>query len=806
MSDNTGDIVNKIVQANALENSGEVDQAIALYQEILELDWGGNYGNVAQQALEHLQKATIIEEVVQEKSSSWWDKLSIKAKTTVILTSFTLVSSIGIGILGYTLADTTVTKKINTLELAESYTLTKEIAFFMRERYGDIQVMAGLSLFSETDLRASSSIQQKQKVLDNYVAAYGLYDSIAAFDLNGNPIAQSTGKPLGNHKDRSYFQEVLKTNQPFLSQPIISKSSGISSVYLVAPIKDNKGGQTVGIMRARMPVEKLQGLLKIKGDALKTYLLDDQGNIFSSSDEAEYQQILASTEKAIPLEKRFDFHPELKQSWNKRHDNKNKPTVSKGRQPKIISYKRIFQGKNEVAYYNALADIDAKFLQGMTDLGWSTVVSIDNDFAFATQRQLRLVFIFGTIGVGVVSIALARLIATRATRAIIEASEALGEIGQGNFDTRIAVKGEDELATLGSNINKLTGQIADLIFAQESEAKRQRDEKNKLQQGVMTLLLDVEGAQKGDLTVKATMTDGAVGSIADAFNSTIGKLRNLLQQVQSVSSEVGQLSQVGETSVQQLSQSALSQADEINVTLGKIDEINQSVETVANYAQEAAQIARKGSIQAKEGDLAMDETVKSIETIRNTVANTSKKVKQLAESSQEIAQIVEIISGISEKTNLLAFNASVEAARAGEHGEGFRIVAEEVRRLADRITESTKDIQQLVTTIQQDTSSVLQGMETSTSEVVNGSELVRMTKSNLRSLAETSQKIDEYLNNISTNTIEQTNTSQEVNLKINDIATLAKTNSTEAQNVVESLRTLVSESEILQVSLSQFIL
>ncbi len=373
-----------------------------------------------------------------------------------------------------------------------------------------------------------------------------------------------------------------------------------------------------------------------------------------------------------------------------------------------------------------------------------------------------------------------------------------------SLGTRLPITGQDELADLGHNINKMAGQIEDLLFTQEAETKRQRREKELLQQGVMSLLLDVEGAQKGDLTVKAQMTDGAVGSIADAFNATMSKLRGLLQEVQTVSSEVGQLSLAGENSVRQLSEAAISQTVEINQALSSIDEINHSVETVANYAQEAAKIARDGSIQAKEGDLAMDATVNSIEKIRDTVANTSKKVKQLAESSQEIAQIVEIISGISEKTNILAFNASVEAARAGEHGEGFRIVAEEVRRLADRITEATKDIQQLVGTIQQDTTSVLQGMEISTSEVVNGSELVRMTKINLRSLADTSKQIDEYLKYISTSTTNQTNTSQKVNQKIIGIATLAKTNSTEAQNVVQSLRTLVSEAENLQLSISQF--
>ena len=398
----------------------------------------------------------------------------------------------------------------------------------------------------------------------------------------------------------------------------------------------------------------------------------------------------------------------------------------------------------------------------------------------------------------------ASLLASKITKPLLEASNAVDEIGKGNFDVRIPITGQDELANLSSNINKMAGQIQDLLYTQEREAKNQQQQRETLQRGVMSLLMDVEGAQRGDLTVRAAMSDGAIGSIADAFNSTLKKLQGLLQKVQTVSADVGQLSLAGEGSVRQLSESALIQAAEIEQVLNSIDEINRSVKTIADYAQQAAQIARNGSIQAKEGDLAMDATVHSIEKIRTTVASTSKKVKQLAESSQEIAQIVEIISGISEKTNLLAFNASVEAARAGEHGEGFRIVAEEVRRLADRITESTKNIQQLVTAIQQDTTSVLQGMETSTSEVVNGSELVRMTKLNLQSLANTSQQIDEYLKSISTNTTRQTDNSRQVNEKINGIALVAKTNSIEAQNVVKSLQTLVQEAEALQSSVSQF--
>lgn len=784
MSDNTEDIVSKIVEANSLENAGETEQAIALYQEIMELDRSGNYGDVARQALNNLQQeqlatdtATDLLEVAPSRSN-WWSKLSIKAKTSLLVTGVALASSIGISASAYMLANRSVTEQINRAELRESHNIAEEVALLIRQHYGDIQIIANMAEIADPKQRASTNSLQKQAALRNYVNVYGVYSSISAIDLAGNPIAHSSREAIGNQKNRNYFQETLKLDQPRISQPVVSES-GVSEIYFSAPIKDSQSARTIGVAVARMPVAAIEDLIS-SSDYQTTYLLNDKGEIFwSSADDGE-----------LTADDRLEFYPQLRAELDRRN-------------PKS-SAQAIFVGDSEIGYLTSFLDLDAQQIKDLPYLGWSTVLAVEKDYIYASQRKLLQVFIIGTIVAGLIVAALVRAIAERATRPIVEAAQAVKQMGQGDLDVKLAVSGDDELGDLGRNINRMAGQIEDLLYTQEAETQKQRQEKELLQQGVMGLLLDVEGAQKGDLTVRAQMTDGAVGSIADAFNATVTKLRSLLQEVQVVSSQVGQLSLAGEDSVRQLTESAVSQTAEITQALSSIDAIAQSVETVANYAQEAAKIARDGSIQAKEGDLAMDATVDSIETIRNTVANTAKKVKQLAESSQEIAQIVEIISGISEKTNLLAFNASVEAARAGEHGEGFRIVAEEVRRLADRTTEATKDIQQLVTTIQQDTTSVLQGMETSTSEVVNGSELVRMTKANLRSLADTSKQIDEYLNYISTNTIDQTNTSRQVNQKISGLATLAKTNSAEAQNVVRSLRTLVTEAENLQSSISQF--
>ena len=805
---NADDLVDKIVRASTLESEGEIDQAIALYETIANQDPTGNYGNVAREALANLQQPVTQENatpntarVTLDKSGTWWAKLSIQAKTSFVLIGVALTSSIGINLVAYTLADETVTQNLNTLQQAQSQTLTKEIALFMRDRRSDIQALSNLGVLADPELRAKSTQEQKRKILNEYLDAYGVYNSIAVYDAAGELIVNTEGKPASNHKNKIYFQEAVRTGEAFIGQPRLSKSSGTYAVYTAAPIEDTKTGELVGVIRARMLVESLQDIFG-SAQLSNAYILDANGEVFLTSNEKEQGRLLAAKDQRIPLSEFFDFHQELRAAWSREKNNLEKKQTRGGRNN--LNSSNIFYGKDEVGYFNSLANIDVKSLKDFPDLGWSTVISVDNDLAFATQKQLLEVFTIGTIIAGLAVAVLARLIAIRATRPLIESAKAVKKLGQGNFDVRIPVSGQDEVADLGNNINKMASQIQDLLHTQEAEAKRQRQEKEKLQQGVMGLLLDVEGAKRGDLTVRAEMTDGAVGSIADAFNSTLKKLQGLLQEVQSVSTEVGQLSSAGEDSVTQLSESALVQAKEIDLTLDSIDEINQSVETVSNYAQEAAQIARDGAIQAKEGDLAMDATVNSIEKIRTTVANTSKKVKQLAESSQEIAQIVEIISGISEKTNLLAFNASVEAARAGEHGEGFRIVAEEVRRLADRITEATKDIQQLVSTIQQDTTLVLDGMETSTTEVVNGSELVKMTKLNLRSLANTSQQIDEYLKSISTSTIDQTNTSRQVNEKINGIALVAKNTSSEAQTVVQSLRSLVEEAENLQSSISQF--
>lgn len=774
---NTDDCIGKIIEANNLEKSGQIEEAIAIYQEVLELDKGGNYGAVAEKALANLKvfdtsKSDIRN--VAKSNASWWTKLSLKWKVIGTAIILSVLPIIGLGSAIYYVVAQSVEKQTGEIEQARAEELADKTKRFMWERYQNTKVIAQGDIFTNYTKEAISRTQ-KQAIIDEYVAFYPLFETVAYFDLDGNVIAKSSGSGIGNQKKQKYFQKIVNTGKSVISDPQFNKNVGDLVIFFAAPVIDKTSNQMIGVITTKMPVKELtEAIANFDKRGEEYHLVDATGKFFIA---------LKPEQIGDTIEEHF---PDLASITNTSETNAVVAFNEKEQQEQLVAYSPV------------------KSPERMPPLNWEAVISVDTDIAFSLEKELLLTLKIGILATTLAVAAAAAYLFYKAITPILNYTKTVKQIGQGNLEERISIQGANDFSELGFSINLMADRIQQLIKAQEAESNKQRIEKEKLQTGVMNLLLDVEGAQKGDLTIQAAMSEGVIGSVADAFNTTISRLKGLVEQVQNVSTEVGQLSQAGESSVRQLSDAALNQAEEIDRALANMAEINESVEKVAQFAQEAAEVATQGLLQAQEGDTAMDMTVESIEKIRTTVAGTSKKAKQLAESSQEIAQIVEIIYGISEKTNLLAFNASVEAARAGEHGEGFRIVAEEVRRLADRITESTKDIQQLVSTIQQDTISVLEGMETSTTEVVKGSNLVHQTKQTLQGLAGTSEKIDQYLRSISTSTIEQTNNSQEINQKIIGIATIAKSNSTEAQEVVKSLNNLVQEAENLQSSVSKF--
>ncbi len=378
------------------------------------------------------------------------------------------------------------------------------------------------------------------------------------------------------------------------------------------------------------------------------------------------------------------------------------------------------------------------------------------------------------------------------------------QVSRGDLNARATILTRDEFGRLSEGFN----QMALAIFTTTNEAQRKAQEqeqaKEDLQRQVIRLLDDVEGAARGDLTVKAEVTADVLGAVADSFNLTIENLREIVKQVSVAARQVSQGSTENEAFARALSADALRQAEELAVTLNSVQVMTDSIQRVAESAREAEEVARSASETALRGGEAVERTVAGILDIRETVADTTRKVKRLAESSQEISKIVALISQIASRTNLLALNASIEAARAGEAGRGFAIVADEVRQLADRAAKASKEIEQIVLQIQSETGGVMTAMEEGTQQVIEGTRLAEQAKQSLDDIIQVSNRINVLVRSITADTVEQTETSRAVAQVMQSVELTAQETSQESQRVSGSLQNLVGVAKDLLTSVDKF--
>jgi methyl-accepting chemotaxis protein PixJ len=350
----------------------------------------------------------------------------------------------------------------------------------------------------------------------------------------------------------------------------------------------------------------------------------------------------------------------------------------------------------------------------------------------------------------------------------------------------------------------LINQTAESAEQARALAEDQRQQKEALQRQLIDLLSDVEGAASGDLTVRADVSAGEIGTVADFFNSIVESLRQIVTQVKQSAVQVNSSLGENEAAIRQLADQALKQAEETTRTLDSVEQMTQSIQLVADRAGKAAQVARTASETAEMGGAAMDLTVQNILNLRETVGETAKKVKRLGESSQQISKVISLINQIAMQTNLLAINAGIEAARAGEEGQGFAVVAEEVGELAARSAAATQEIERIVDSIQRETSQVVEAMEQSTAQVVEGTHRVEEAKQSLGQILEVSRQIDQLVQSISESTESQVQTSEAVAKLMQEVASVSEKTSVSSRQVSEALRQTVEVAQDLQESVEAF--
>ena len=346
-----------------------------------------------------------------------------------------------------------------------------------------------------------------------------------------------------------------------------------------------------------------------------------------------------------------------------------------------------------------------------------------------------------------------------------------------------------------------------LVLRGESDKKRVsrlQDEYDRNQNAILRLLDEIADLADGDLRSYATVSEDFTGAIADSINFAIDQLRDLVSRITETSQEVAQYTASTQGITNQLAEASEHQAQEIAGASAAINEMAMSIDQVSSNAEESAVVAERSVEIAANGANVVNRSIEGMDIIREQIQETSKRIKRLGESSQEIGNIVALINDIADQTNILALNAAIQASMAGEAGRGFAVVADEVQRLAERSASATKQIETLVKTIQTDTNEAVISMEQTTSEVVRGANLSKDAGVALDEIQNVSGNLAKLIANISDAAKLQSASAGHIATTMNVVQEITSQTTTATFDTARSVSELANMAEALRESVTDF--
>lgn len=324
------------------------------------------------------------------------------------------------------------------------------------------------------------------------------------------------------------------------------------------------------------------------------------------------------------------------------------------------------------------------------------------------------------------------------------------------------------------------------------------------QAAILRLMDELQSISEGDLTQEATVTEDITGAIADSINYTVEELRALVRGVQHAATSVTQTTGKLESGSIDLLKTSTKQLRDIRKVGQAILDMATGITTMSERAQQSARVADHSQSAATTGLEAVQATISGMEGIRTGIQETSKRMKRLGESSQEIGEITGLISSITEQTNLLAMNAAIQAASAGKAGRGFAVVAEEVQRLAERSADATRQISGLVEAIQTDTQNAVVAMERCTLGVVQGTRLSDKAGAALSEIDRVSRELAGLIQEISASALEEAEQANTTAGNIQEIFAGTEQTERSARNSAVLVGELSRIAEELRESASRF--
>ncbi len=586
-----------------------------------------------------------------------FNQLSLKTKAIILSAAFGIIPVLGSGAIAYYFANKNIFNSKIAEEESIAINFSDKINRFLFERYADVQAIANLPAFNNLKASKAMTTQEKYKLIDKYIELYLIYDSIAVFDLQGNVIAQSAGKTLPNHSDRDYFQEVLKTKKPYMSNVTTSKSSGVVAVYFVSPVKDTNTGKMIAIARTRMPIKSLYRLTEsIDATGQEWYLIDNVSGKF----------IGASIKEEIGKEVANEF---------KLFAEMSKTEVESG-----IDVRQLDQKEELIAY--------APFekLESLPQIPWGVITAQETKKAFAAQKQLGTVIIWGTLLTAVATSGVAYLLANKITDFIQNIADA---IAHSSLDIASTVEQQERtVSDQASSVHEVTATINELGSSSRQSAQQAATSAAGASEALAL-------AEEGENTVNKTMEGmGDLMKKVQAIASKIIDLSQQTSQISQISELVGDLAdqtnilalnagveaaRAGENGkgfevvareIRKLADESKKSADQINDLVHTIQASMNSTVMVTDEGSKTAQI----SIKLAKG------TAKSFIGVKEAINNVVLNSQQISLSAKQQAVGVQQILGAIEAINLGAQETASSITQVKNNTEKLSTKAQQLQK------------------------------------------------------------------------------------------------------------------------------